>query len=444
MAFTTKQAGMQQQQLTDIPAAYQGDAQDLARAQRLAEMLTSSKAPEGQMISGRFVAPSWTQQLNQLVNAGLGAYYSDKAETEQQALAKKIREGETAALADFMDTKQGKAAIPDQVTEMAGPYGKGVGQGGVDIPQPTATLAGRPAIAPNEKAAYSNLYSDPRATARLQDMGFKGMIAPPEEITLSEGQKRFVKNPDGTVREVASGGEKLYPVKGNLVTASGKVIYSAGGGDGEGSGVGGSNVNNNGVRVGSYDKTGRYRAPTGQVYTAKAVDEARAEHDAATDLAYKLNQLDKKDVKNAYGSLTDYTTSKIGRMAGSTTTVDAQTKINNIGINNTLNNLSRLKGASSDKEMAQMIKDFPGFEADPVVMDRWVERAAKATNRFLKRSEGRFGFDTEYAEEGRFGQSPKEQKGEIATPGAPKVGEVRQGYRFKGGDQYDQNNWVKI
>lgn len=437
MAFTTKQAGMPAQQVTDIPAAYQGDAQDLARAQRLAEMLTSSKPAEGQMISGRFVAPSWTQHLNQLVNAGLGAYYGNEAETQQQALAKKIREGETAALADFMDTKQGKAAVPDQVTEMAGPYT-------ADIPKPTATILGRAAIAPNEKVAYSNLYADPRSTARLQEMGFKGMTAAPEEVTLNEGASRWVKNPDGTYKQVATGGEKLHTVKGNLVTSSGKVVYSAGGGDGEGAGVGGSNVNNNGVRVGSYDKTGRYRAPTGQVYTAKAVDEARAEHDAATDLAYKLNQLDKKDVKNAYGSLTDYTTSRLGRMAGSTTTVDAQTKINNIGINNTLNNLSRLKGASSDKEMAQMIKDFPGFEADPVVMDRWVERAAKATNRFLKRSEGRFGFDTEYAEEGRFGQAPKEQKGEIATTGAPKVGEVRQGYRFKGGDQYDQNNWVKI
>ena len=26
----------------------------------------------------------------------------------------------------------------------------------------------------------------------------------------------------------------------------------------------------------------------------------------------------------------------------------------------------------------------------------------------------------------------------------PKMGEVRQGYKFKGGDQYDKNNWVKV
>jgi hypothetical protein len=84
-------------------------------------------------------------------------------------------------------------------------------------------------------------------------------------------------------------------------------------------------------------------------------------------------------------------------MAGKTSTIDAQTKINNLQIGSVLNNLSQLKGASSDKEMAQMIKDFPGYEASPTVMNNWVERAATATNRFLKRSENRFGFDTEYA-----------------------------------------------
>jgi hypothetical protein len=94
--------------------------------------------------------------------------------------------------------------------------------------------------------------------------------------------------------------------------------------------------------------------------------------------------------------------------------------------------------------MAQMIKDFPGYEASPEIMNNWVERASKTTNRFLKQSENRFGFDTEYAQENRFNEKPKEQKGEIAVPNAPKVGEIRQGYRFKGGDQYDKNNWVKV
>ena len=174
-------------------------------------------------------------------------------------------------------------------------------------------------------------------------------------------------------------------------------------------GVGGQGgINNNGVKVGSWDKLGRYISPKGEVYPAAAVTEARKEHDAATDLAFKLNQLSKDDIKNAYGSVMDYTTSKLGRMAAPVKTLDAQIKINNLQIGSVLNNLSQLKGASSDKEMAQMIKDFPGYEAPPAVMQNWVNRAAQTTNRFLKRSENRFGFDTEYADESKFVEKANE------------------------------------
>jgi flagellar hook-associated protein FlgK len=387
--------------------------QQILRQQKMAEMLMQQgmQQPQGQMISGHYVAPSIFQNLASLANTYVGQRGIEKGEQAQLDLAKAIRANEISASADYLKEAKGTPAVV-QNTELAGPYTG-------NVPMPVAQKEISPAIAPNQQAAYANLYANPKASARQQDFAFKGMTAPPEELTLPEGAVRYIKNPDGTYKAVASGGEKLHTVKGNLVTSSGKVVYSAPAEAGEGFGIGGSNVNNNGVRVGKYDKMGRYISPTGQNYPASAVTEAREKHDAASDLAYKLNQLTKQDVNNAYGSLTDYTTSKLGRMAGSTATVDAQTKINNIGINNTLNNLSQLKGASSDKEMAQMIKDFPGYEADPIVMSRWAERAAKTTNRFLKRSEGRFGFDTEYAQEGRFAEKPKDQKGETTPTVAP-------------------------
>jgi hypothetical protein len=200
--YTTGQAGGQTQQLANIPAAYEGDALELARAQRLAQMLSSQEPAQGQMISGRFVAPSWTQNLAQLVNAGAGAYYANKAENEQQALAKKIREGESEVLANYMATKQGRPAVPDQITELAGPYTK-------NIPMPTATIAGRAAVPPNPMEANANLYADPRATSKLREMAFNKMMADPEAFTLSEGAVRYEKGPDGVVRQVAAGQQKL-------------------------------------------------------------------------------------------------------------------------------------------------------------------------------------------------------------------------------------------
>jgi hypothetical protein len=99
--YTTGQAGGGQlQQLVNTPTEYSGDVQELARSQRLAELLSAGKPVEGQMVSGRFVAPSWTQQLAGLAQAGLGAYYGDKAETQQSKLAEKLRQ-------DKMMTQEG-------------------------------------------------------------------------------------------------------------------------------------------------------------------------------------------------------------------------------------------------------------------------------------------------------------------------------------------------
>ena len=188
-SYTTGQAPINMQQVSAVPSAYQGDALELARAQRLAQMLSSAEPAQGQMVSGRYVAPSITQNLAQLANAIGSAYYSNKAETQQQALAEKLRQGETEAFADFMKTKLGTPARP-------APAGYELGD------------AGTPAVAPNLTRAYANLYADPRAPQRLRDMAFNKMMADAEELTLPEGSTRIQKQPDGSYKVVASGGEK--------------------------------------------------------------------------------------------------------------------------------------------------------------------------------------------------------------------------------------------
>ena len=211
-SYTTGQAPINMQQVSAVPSAYQGDALELARAQRLAQMLSSSEPAQGQMISGRYVAPSWTQNLAQLANAASGAYFANKAETQQQALAEKLRQGETEAFADFMKTKLGTPARP-------APVGYELGD------------AGTPAVAPNPTAAYANLYADPRAPQRLRDMAFNKMTAESEGFTLPEGSIRYERMPDGTIKAVAAGADKTRgPVTiGNYLVdpQTGKVIFQA-------------------------------------------------------------------------------------------------------------------------------------------------------------------------------------------------------------------------
>lgn len=171
-----------------------------------------------------------------------------------------------------------------------------------------------------------------------------------------------------------------------------------------GGGVGRQDViSNNGVKAGYVDAKGNFFNNQGRKVTSKEFEDAQKSHDASVDLLYKLQNITEDDIKNAYGSLADYTTLPGGKLIGSESTVSAQTKINEVGIRNVLNNLQQLKGASSDKEMAQMIKDFPGYQADAATMKKWMDRAVSTTNRFLQRSEQRYGFDTEYGQENRFG-----------------------------------------
>jgi hypothetical protein len=68
--------------------------QELNRQQRMAQMLTQQGAqqPQGQMISGRYVAPSIFQNLAGLANTAAGVYLAKKGDEQALELAKGLRE----------------------------------------------------------------------------------------------------------------------------------------------------------------------------------------------------------------------------------------------------------------------------------------------------------------------------------------------------------------
>jgi hypothetical protein len=165
----------------------------------MAEMLMQQgmQQPQGQMVSGRYVAPSIFQNLAGLANTYVGQRGIERAEKAQLDMAKAIRQGDIAATADFMSTKQGRPA--EMFAAQAGPMPDG---GNIPIQE------SRAAIAPNPQAAYANLARDPRASARLQNIGLNKMFADPEGFTLAEGATRVERQPDGSLKVVASGGQK--------------------------------------------------------------------------------------------------------------------------------------------------------------------------------------------------------------------------------------------
>jgi len=165
--------------------------QQILRQQKMAEMLLQQgmQQPQGQMVSGRYVAPSIFQNIAGLANTYMGQRGIEKAEQAQIDLAKRLRADEISAMADFFQQSQPKPAQP-------APAGYEL----ID--------AGTPAIPANRQAALANLIANPKASPRLQNFAFNKMTADPEGFTLAEGATRVERQPDGSLKVVASGGQK--------------------------------------------------------------------------------------------------------------------------------------------------------------------------------------------------------------------------------------------
>jgi hypothetical protein len=91
--------------LTDNP-----EALDISRQRKLADLLTGEmfNQPQGQMISGHYVAPSWTQQLAPLAKGIAGQAMNENLDKKQLALAEALR-GDIQTYSDLLKTDPAKA-----------------------------------------------------------------------------------------------------------------------------------------------------------------------------------------------------------------------------------------------------------------------------------------------------------------------------------------------
>jgi hypothetical protein len=78
----------------DIPLELQPQMQDISQQQKLSQMLLQQgmQQPQGQMISGRYVAPALTQYLQPLFGAYAGSKGMETAEQKQLELAAALRQ----------------------------------------------------------------------------------------------------------------------------------------------------------------------------------------------------------------------------------------------------------------------------------------------------------------------------------------------------------------
>jgi hypothetical protein len=85
----------------------------LERQKKLADLLQARalEQPQGQMVSGRYVAPSIIQQLAPLANAYMGRKAGENYESEAGKLAQKLREQNLTESKDILETLQGKPSV---------------------------------------------------------------------------------------------------------------------------------------------------------------------------------------------------------------------------------------------------------------------------------------------------------------------------------------------
>lgn len=170
----------------------QFNQQQISRQQKMAEMLLQQgmQQPQGQMVSGRYVAPSLTQNLAGLANIYMGQKGIEKAEKAQLDLADRLRR-QTAQ--DIQAYGQAARGTPEQTV-----YGAGMEGPTMDV---------TPAVAPDPDRALGILLSSrsPQSQALAQAL----LADQAKTLVLPEGATAIRGSLGGVGGQTIKGAEKF-------------------------------------------------------------------------------------------------------------------------------------------------------------------------------------------------------------------------------------------
>jgi hypothetical protein len=170
-----------------LPPEILQQQQQLNRQQQLAQLLMQQgfQQPQGQMVSGRYVAPSIFQNLAPLLQTYLGSRMAEKGDKQALDLAKQLRDQQQQMGQNYFE------AISPTQTELAGPTPTGA---------PLTTVN-----QPDYRKAFG-IATDPYAPSWLKAQAAE-MLKPQK---VAEGEKVVRFNPaTGKNEVVAEGGEKF-------------------------------------------------------------------------------------------------------------------------------------------------------------------------------------------------------------------------------------------
>jgi hypothetical protein len=158
-----------------LPPELFAEQQQLNRQQQMAQLLMqqSQQQPQGQMVSGRYVAPSFFQNIAPLAQMYAGTRLAEQGDKRALDLAAKLRTRQGEDLAQYQNLMN-----PRQ-TELAGPTPTGAPLTTVNVPDRQA----------------ANLFAATSYNPALQAVGMKNLTQGPK------WEKAELPNPDGSIRK---------------------------------------------------------------------------------------------------------------------------------------------------------------------------------------------------------------------------------------------------
>jgi hypothetical protein len=198
------------------------ELQDVSRQRKLAELLMAKglQQPQGQMISGHYVAPSWTQQLNPMANMLAGEAVGGRADIKQQELAVALRVQGDKAAQDVMQTyqKDPQAALAKATQYQQYPQVKALLPQLSKVALPEATNLEREFIAARNQGYKGNIndfknqmseYQKSQAADSKQRLGYESQRVGLEGQRLNLEQQKAAQElqfgkplPEGATKQV--------------------------------------------------------------------------------------------------------------------------------------------------------------------------------------------------------------------------------------------------
>ena len=377
--------------------------QQINRQQKMAEMLMSqNQQPQGQMVSGRYVAPSFFQNLQPIANMLTGAYLAKQGDTKAQQLAEAIRQREGEETQKILGLQFGspdyKPAVPYPTKPVISEGSDMLDNQQVTMP-PVQNQVGQ---APNpSQALMEALKAQGRTGQMIGQTLLAQKLKPPEMINVAPGGS-LVRTKDGVTESVFTAPEKLSPTEAQrdylLARNQGytgsfmdykkdianmkeqRVRISVGGGTVEPG------------EQGAFDKKGNFIAPTGAIFTPVEIRKDREEVGSLINALQSINKISKEDVAASdtilgnvsEGGIKGY----VAKQAGLDKVVAAQNKINAAGVMQILNNLP--PGPASDKDIALARSSFPGY-GNAKALQAWIDNTQSMLTQKVGNYEQKYG-----------------------------------------------------